>query len=129
VEPKKKLNRKQRSAAKKARLAAGWLPEPKARPIRSPRGYVPKPVDGQTLPSSVEGWIPDKPGDGLICVAVRCIRFDDASTRKFYRCVLRPAEQKKLKRQAKATLRKLKADDAKSAKRRVRALLVIMGKA
>ncbi len=94
----------------------------------------PTPIDGQSPPSSAEGWVPDKPtADATLHVAaVKVIRMSDGSTRKFYLVLVRPAEVQAMKKRVKKLSRRIKKEDTaaerKAAKRAAREFLLSIGK-
>jgi hypothetical protein len=86
--------------------------------------------DGSALPSSSDGWRPVIPqGDGLYVAGVKVIRLSDGSCLKLYRVLVKPSVIKAQKKRLKRLKNRIERDDEKAAKRRVKMLLLMIGKA
>jgi hypothetical protein len=93
----------------------------------------PVPVDGQTLPSSSEGWQEERTTNPeLYCAAVRVIRLTDGSSVKLFKVLIRPDVLAQKRKAAKKLLKRVKRENRQAAdvaaKRKVRALLFALGK-
>jgi len=134
TEPRKKLNRKQNAAKRRERIALG-LPVavptvPKVRP--TPR----TPTHGE-IPDPAEGWVPDRPTEDphFRIARIVVVRFDDASTQKFYQMLLRTDELKRKQETAKKKVKQIRREireaekkEAKQRKRQIRAVLAVLGR-
>lgn len=94
---------------------------------------APTPIDGQTLPSTADGWQEQRTTDPeLYCAAVKVIRYTDGHSVKLFKNLIRPEVLKEKQRKAKKLLKRVKRENKQAAdadaKRRVRLQLALMGK-
>jgi hypothetical protein len=134
TEQRKKLNRKQRAAKRRERIAQG-LPAPVAT-VPKVRPTPRTPTHGE-IPDAVSGWVPDRPGDDprFRIARIVVVRFDDASTQKFYQMLMRSDELKRKRELAKNKLKQIRREirevekkEAKQRKRQIRAVLAMLGR-
>ena len=122
TEPRKKLNRRQHRLAMRERIAKG-LPVPRV------------PTFGE-IPDPAAGWL-DKPLDDprFRIAHIFVVRFDDASTQKYYQMLLRTEELKRKRelatkklKQIRREIREAEKKEAKQRKRQIRAVLAVLGR-
>jgi hypothetical protein len=78
-------------------------------------------ADYEKIPSADSGWTHQPDRENNFVIAVRCIRFSDGTTRKYYQQVPKPLskkETKELRRKAKKILQFIREDDREAGKRR-----------
>lgn len=77
-----------------------------------------------------EGWVDKRSEDpAMCCLGIKVVRCDDGRVVRFYLMKMKPAAQKKLRHKAKSMKKRIERDDREATKRRVRCLLVMLGKA
>jgi hypothetical protein len=125
---KPKLNRKQRTAKRRERIALG-LPAPAPTPAKIRRTVT----HGQ-IPDAAEGWVADQPKQDptLRISRITVVRYDDGNTQKFYLMSVSAEEIEQMKKRAKRTARRIKRENEaaakKEARRAARAVLFALGK-
>lgn len=75
------------------------------------------PADFEKIPRPEQGWTDRPDRETYFITAIKCVRFSDGSTRKFYLQVAKPLTKKEsaeLQRRAKKLLALVRADDARA---------------
>jgi hypothetical protein len=89
----------------------------------------PQPFDGIAKRDAADGWGEFVDDPELYPAAICIVPMSDGTRKRLYRMMIRPDVLAKKKKRVANLLRDIERDDAKAAKRRVRAMLVMMGKA
>lgn len=85
------------------------------------------PTPDTLLPSSADGWQETVPNNAeLHVVGITVIRKLDGSCQRYYRVLVKPSVVKAKRRRAQNLLRDIERDNAKAAKRAVRALVALL---
>jgi hypothetical protein len=85
-------------------------------------------ADWHKLPNMREGWTETPDRQNRFIVQIRCVRFTDGTTRKFYLTIPKPvseAERNEMRKRALAILKEINADDTSALVARERRLFKV----
>jgi len=87
-------------------------------------------LDGKPLPNRADGWMLSIPNDSeLFVTAITCLKLSDGTNCRWYRMMVKPQVVKAKRKAAKKLMQRIERENREMAKRRVRALLIMLGKA